>query len=110
MTDPSSALVASLVAATADRVSAGGLGGVVALSLGGVAAVVDLADGRVVGPSSATPEVQLTLTGPQHEAWRAGTLSLAEAYMKGDLKPEGSTRALAAALEVLDDPHVRSRI
>jgi hypothetical protein len=99
-------LVEQLRAATAERACASGLVGIVAFGVGSEPPVMAFEQGRVVGPSALRPQATIKLTRKQFEAWSAGELSLSRAYMKGDLKPEGSTGALLAALEVLDDPQV----
>lgn len=95
--------VSELVAATAERAGVPGVSGVVGLGTGKKPKVVlAFSDGRVVGPSDAEPEVIIPISGPQMEQWTHGELNLTVAYMKGDVKPVGSTGALLAALEVLD--------
>jgi hypothetical protein len=103
-TDP---IIATMVRVTGGRASAGGLNGTVELTLGArEPVVVEFCDGRVTGAAAGTGAAKLGLTQAQLEAWLGGALNLTEAYMKGDLKPEGSTGALLAAFEVLDDPAV----
>lgn len=97
----------ALVAASADRRRGSGLAGRVQLALGSSSAVVvEIADGRVIAVSRDEPEVRIPFTQAQFQAWLDGDLHLSRAYMRGDIKPEGSSGALLAALEVLDDPAV----
>jgi putative sterol carrier protein len=71
--------------------------------------VLEIRDGRIVDAGSeADADVELTLTGAQWLAVAAGELSLARGFMRGDVKPVGATGALAAALEVLEDPRTWS--
>ncbi len=105
------AFVDALVAATGDRRSVGGLSGVVELATGKTTSVVvEFDDGRCVGVSDREPGVRIQLTGAQIAAWLAGELHLGEAYMRGDVKPDGRTGDLLAALEVLDDRVVVERL
>jgi hypothetical protein len=111
-TEPlSDAFVAAIVAASAGRLPTPGLDGVVSLSVGKTTrAVFRISAGRAIGPSEATPEVDIPLTKKQLQAWADGTLSLSVAYMKGDVKPVGASGPLLAALELLDADEVRSGI
>jgi alkyl sulfatase BDS1-like metallo-beta-lactamase superfamily hydrolase len=84
-----------------------GLDARVALALDGAdRAVLDIRDGRVAGVAEpgGEPEVELPLTAEQVDALAAGQVSLAVAYMRGDIKPVGSSGALAVLIEVLDEP------
>jgi putative sterol carrier protein len=67
--------------------------------------VLDIRDGRVVavGDGDTEADVELPLTADQLSALAAGELSLARAYMRGDLKPVGSSGAVAVAVEVFED-------
>ncbi len=105
----------ALVAATADRADADGLNAFVELAIGKTKSVVlELVDGRVIGlakgiePGEA--KVRIPFTGAQRAAWLAGELDLAQAYMRGDLKPEGSSGDLIATLELLNDPAVYQQL
>lgn len=105
----------ALVAATADRRTVTGLSGLVELAVGKTKSVIiEIVDGRVVGvPESIEPgsaNVRITFTGAQRAAWLAGELDLTKAYMRGDLKPEGRSGDLLAALELLDDPAVYQQL
>ncbi|MEZ5377738.1 MAG: SCP2 sterol-binding domain-containing protein [Acidimicrobiales bacterium] len=101
----------ALVAATADRADAAGLSGIVELALGKTSSLVlELVDGRVVGVAEGIEpgeaNVRIPFTGAQRAAWLAGEFDLTKAYMRGDLKPEGRSGDLIAALQLLDDPAV----
>ena len=75
---------------------------VVAVAIGKKAQNFKIAAGTInpVGDSEAA--VRIPLTKKQLEAVLDGSLSLSEAYMRGDIKPEGSTRALLMAIEIFD--------
>lgn len=103
-------LVARLVSATAGRRHPSGLTGLVAFGIGSKPVTLVFEGGQVLGATDAEPHAVLALTKKQFEAWGSGELSLSVAYMQGDVKPEGSTGALLAALEVLDDPEVRAAL
>ncbi len=103
-------LVARLVTATADRRRPSGLTGLVAFGIGSKPVTLVFEEGQVLGATETAPHAVLSLTKKQFEAWANGELSLSVAYMQGDVKPVGSTGALLAALEVLDDPAVRAAL
>ena len=95
--------IGELVEATADRDGVPGVSGVVGIGHGKTAKVVlEFSEGKVMGSSDSEPEVIVPITKAQLCEWAAGDLKLTVAYMKGDVKPVGSTGALLAALEVLD--------
>ncbi len=95
--------VAELVEASAERVGVPGVSGIVGLGTGKKPKVVlQFTEGKVSGLSDAEPEVVIPISAAQLEQWNQGDLKLTVAYMKGDVKPVGSTGALLAALEVLD--------
>lgn len=73
---------------------------------GGERRVLEILDGRVVGTTGGEAQVELPLTAAQLAALVAGEGSLARDYMRGDVKPVGSSGALAVAVEVLDDERV----
>lgn len=96
--------VSALVAASAGRGGVPSVSGVVGLGTGKKSSVVlNITEGQVTGPIDSEPEVVIPISEAQIDAWNKGELSLSVAYMKGDLKPVGSTGALLAALEVLDN-------
>ena len=106
MSDETPDFVPRLVAASAGRDDVSGLTGRVAFGVGAAAVTLELDQGRVIGLSAGAPQVVLSLTRQQFESWASGQLSLSVAYMQGEVKPDGSTGALLAALEILDDPGV----
>ena len=109
--------VASAVRASAGRgpVPASG---VVTLAVGRARIGQAIRDGRVVGPADSAgpsgtdgaggePAVTVPVTAAQLQAMADGSQSMAQAFMRGDLKPEGSTRALLALIELFEDPSFR---
>lgn len=98
------AWVQALVHGSAGAPARPGLHADVALCVDGAERrVLEIRDGRVVGTTDDEAQVELPLTGAQLAALVAGELSLARDYMRGDVKPVGSSGALAVAVEVLDD-------
>lgn len=96
--------VEALVAGSAGGPARAGLDATVALAVGSADPVVlDIGDGRILGPSGSEAQVVIPLTDEQFESLAAGTWSLATAYMRGDVKPVGSSGALLVAVEVLED-------
>lgn len=74
-------------------------------------AVLDIVDGRVAG--SAEPDtagVTIPVTSAQLEAIVDGEESLAQAFMRGDVKPEGATGPLLAAIELFEDEEFRRKL
>lgn len=59
-------------------------------------------DGRVVGEAAGTPECTMSFSKTQAAAFLAGQLKLSVEYMRGDLKPTGSTAAVVAVIDALD--------
>lgn len=103
-------LVGAAVAASAAR-SVAGMSGVVGLTVGGQAVALEIVDGRVVGPASPLEApVNVPLTGPQLSAFLDGSVSMAQAFMKGDLKPEGATGPLLALIELFEDSDFRQQL
>ena len=105
----SDAWVGAIAEASADRQ---GRSGVVAIAVGKKKlAVLDITEGRVaVGADPASAEVTIPVTGSQLEAILSGEESLAQAFMRGDVKPEGATGALLAAVELFEDAEFRLRL
>lgn len=101
--------VAAMVEASADR-SAPGASGVVAFAIGKTKqAVVEIVDGRVTGAVDDEPPVTIPLTAKQLSALVDGSESLAQAFMRGDVKPVGATGPLLAAVELFEDANFRQR-
>ncbi len=98
--------VAGLAAAADDRPEVPGMDAVVQFVIGKKAgAVARIAGGRVVGVAElddgVEPDAQLVFTAAQAEALVGDEATLEVDYMRGDFKPTGSTRAIAAALLAL---------
>lgn len=110
----SEAWIDALVEASQDR--AGGSSGIVAITVGKTKrAVFEIADGKVVGAAPAggselVAEVTIPVTAKQLAAIVDGTESLAQAFMRGDVKPEGATGPLLAAIELFEDATFRNRL
>ncbi|MEZ5340131.1 MAG: hypothetical protein R2706_01405 [Acidimicrobiales bacterium] len=100
----------AIVAASADRPSAGGLHGVVTLTVPRQKLTIEIADGKVLGARDDEVDTVLPFTGQQYHDWLAGSLNLSAAYTTGDLRATGPTGPLLAALELLDDPLVRAAV
>lgn len=77
----------------------------------------DIADGRITdvsvldapGPDDEV-EVTVPLSRVHAESVLTGEIDPAQAYMRGDLKPEGSSRAWFALLSVFARPDVRKAL
>lgn len=74
----------------------------------------DIADGRITGLSVAEApgpddevEVTVPLSRVHAEGVLTGEIDPAQAYMRGDLKPEGSSRAWFALLSALARPETQ---
>ena len=126
MTDAlSPAWIEAMVEASRDRQSVAP-GGVVAITIGKTKrAVFEIDQGRVRavpgGDEAASegddahgeePAVEVTIpvTGKQLTALVEGSESLAQAFMRGDIKPEGATGPLLAAIELFEDDAFRARL
>lgn len=84
---------------------------VATLSLDGAETAIEIVDGRVTGAAPADEAaVTVPLKSGQLSAFLAGDDSLARAYMRGDVKPVGSSGALLAVVEVLEDEQVVARL
>lgn len=107
----SQAWVAAVAEASADR-SGVGTAGVVAITIGKTRqAVLHIEDGRVQAPGEGVEAgVTIPLTARQLEAIVAGTESLAQSFMRGDVKPVGATGPLLAAIELFEDVSFRQRL
>ena len=93
-----------LLATSANTAPRPGLDARIALCLGSTTRrVLDIRGGQVVAVDEGEAEVELPLTAAQLEAIAAGRLSVARAYMRGDLKPVGSSGAVLVAVEVFED-------
>lgn len=97
----------STIRTSADRHSTGLHGSAALLKGKGLLLTVRVEDGRVVGESTGTPECDFPFTQGQIDAFIAGELKLAVAYMRGDLKATGSTAAIVAVIDALDALSIR---
>lgn len=80
-----------------------GLDGTAVITVGKEAVLtVIIEGGRVVGEGGAEGDCELPFTRRQLDAYLAGDLDPTVEYMRGDLKPTGSTQAILAALDVLE--------
>ncbi len=96
--------VAGLADAADDRPEVPGMDAVVQFVIGKKkGAVAQITAGRVTGVADdgAEPDAQLVFTAAQAEALVGDEATLEADYMRGDFKPTGSTRAIAAALLAL---------
>lgn len=103
--------IADLVAASADLDPAD-RSAVVAVTIGkSQQAVLSIVEGRVVG-SGADDDVAVTVpvTSEQLGSFVDGSASVAKAYMRGDLKPVGSTGAFLALVELFENPTFREKL
>jgi hypothetical protein len=105
------AWIEALVDASAERPRSS-TSGVVAIAVGKTRqAAFEIRQGRVVAPASpADAGVSIPLSAEQLGSILDGSESLAQAFMRGDVKPEGSTGALLAAVELFEDPTFRQRL
>ena len=105
--------VEAVAEASAPRAGTG-RSGVVAIAVGKTKrAVLPIVDGEVRPDGAAgdvEPDVTIPVTAKQLDALIAGDESLAQAFMRGDIKPEGATGALLAAVELFEDGDFRQRL
>ena len=102
--------IAVLAEASSDR-DGPPLSGVVEIAVGKTKqARFTIADGRVVGPTDDDAGVRVPVTAKQLAALMEGSESLAQAYIRGDIKPEGATGPLLALVELFEDETFRSRL
>ena len=71
------------------------------LKVGKDKALVELSSAGIKVASESKPDVKVAMTPEQFAQISSGELSLTKAYMKGDIKPEGSTRAVIGLCLVL---------
>lgn len=104
--------VAGLVDASLRVEVAGRRSGVVEFTIGKTErAVIEIADGRVVGVGDDHAiDVSIPTTVEQLSALIDGSESLAQAYMRGDIKPVGSTGALLALVELFECDEFRQHL
>ncbi|MEM9565876.1 MAG: SCP2 sterol-binding domain-containing protein [Actinomycetota bacterium] len=74
--------------------------------------LLDVVDGRIVGAADddREPDVSIPVTSDQLDGFVAGSESMTQAYMRGDLKPVGSTGALLPVLALFDDEGFRASL
>lgn len=98
------ALVAASAAAPDDRV--GDRSGAIELTIGKKRrAVVSMVEGRVVGSSDAEGDdidVSIPFTDDQLRAYLSGEKSIAQDYIRGDVKPVGSTGPWLSFIELVE--------
>jgi hypothetical protein len=104
--------VAGLVEASGRAVTPCIRSAVVEFTIGRKASTaVEIVDGRVVGPAGdAEPGLSVPVTADQLASFVDGSESMARAYMRGDLKPVGSTGALLAIISLFEDPAFRTAL
>ncbi|MGI9596911.1 MAG: SCP2 sterol-binding domain-containing protein [Acidimicrobiales bacterium] len=104
--------IARLAEASAGLEDPGDRSAVVAVTIGKKQkAVLDITDGRVTGPGDdGSVAVTVPVTGEQLAAFVDGSESVAQAYMRGDLKPVGSTGAFLAVVELFENPSFRAAL
>ncbi len=111
MTEPlSDEWVAALVEASAECEGSGSA--VVELAIGKTKqARFAIDEGRVTGSVDDDTEagVRVPVTGAQLAALIDGSESLAQAFMRGDVKPEGSTGHLLPLVALFEDASFRQR-
>ena len=98
------ALVTASASATEDQI--GDRSGIIELTIGKKRrAVVSMIDGRVVGPSDAEGDdidVSIPFTERQLKGYVSGDDSIAQAYVRGDVKPVGSSGPWLAFVELVE--------
>lgn len=103
-------LLAAVMAASEGR-EGSGRSGSVALLVAGAPVGLDIVDGRVVGPAPVDgAPVRVPVTADQLSAIIDGSQSLAQSFMRGDVKPEGATGPLLALIELFEDADFRHRL
>ncbi len=104
------ALVEASTAANDDQI--GDRSGVIELTIGKKRrAVVAMVEGRVVGPSDAEGDdidVSIPLSDDQLRAYLSGDESIARAYIRGDVKPVGSTGPWLSFVELVESGALKS--
>ncbi|MGI9615837.1 MAG: SCP2 sterol-binding domain-containing protein [Acidimicrobiales bacterium] len=105
--------LAAVATASAPRAGTG-RSGRVAITIGkSKRAVLDIVDGEVKAVDEAIddePAVTVPVTAKQLVAVIDGDESLAQAFMRGDVKPVGATGPLLAVIELFEDDDFRQRL
>lgn len=104
------AFVEEMVAASATL--SGDRSAVVAMTIGKKQQIVlNIESGKVVGAGDeAAVTVTVPVTSAQLGSFVDGSESVAKAYMRGDLKPVGSTGALLAFVELFENRGFRENL
>lgn len=104
------ALVGASAAASDDQV--GERSGIIELVIGkNRRAVVSMVEGRVVGPSDAEGDdidVSIPFSDDQLRSYLSGEESIAQAYIRGDVKPVGSSGPWLSFVELVESGALRS--
>ena len=107
----SAAWVDELVEASDDPSIRASRSGVITLKIGKTkAATLSIVDGRVVGAVDEEATVAVPVTAKQLAALMDGSESMAQAFIRGDIKPEGATGPLVALIELFEDPCFKQRL
>ncbi len=91
-----------VIAATRDRTPTGMHGSAALIVNKETVITIEVNDGKVVGEATGAPGCDIVLSADQVSALVAGSADLSGAYMRGDLKPTGSTASILATLNALD--------
>lgn len=84
---------------------------VVALQIGKKSCPFILSNGRVLeAAEDSEPVLTIPLTNKQLVGLVDGSIQLSTAYMQGDIKPVGSSRALVQLVELFDHKKVQSHL
>jgi hypothetical protein len=111
--------LAGLIKASAAIDAPSGRSATVAITIGKKQrAAFEIVDGQVTGPAaepdSGDGEVEMGVTVPttakQLAALVDGSESMAQSYMRGDLKPVGATGAFLALVELFEDEAFRTEL
>lgn len=104
------ALVSASAAAADDQV--GDRSGVIELTIGkNRRAVVAMVEGRVVGPAVAEGDdidVSIPFSDDQLRGYLSGDESIAKAYIRGDVKPVGSSGPWLSFVELVESGALQS--
>lgn len=107
----SPAWVDELVEASNDPDIKASRSGVITLKIGKTkSATLSIVEGRVVGAVDEEAPVAIPVTAKQLAAVVDGSESIAQAFIRGDIKPEGATGPLVALIELFEDPCFKQRL
>ncbi len=83
----------------------------ISMNIGKKSCVFSLSGGRVIEVAADTEAaVNIPLTTKQLTGLVDGSIHLSKAYMQGDIKPVGSSRALMYAIELFDHKQVQNHL